>query len=247
MQLLVDIGNSRIKWSTPDELRLGRCNHGACRDLMHILQTQWRDMPRPAQVWISNVASLDVCEQLSAWIRAVWELSPVMVKSVRSQLGVSNGYKDPAQLGVDRWFALLGAREMIKTACLVVDCGTATTIDSMDAQGRHLGGMILPGLRAMQEVLVRNTAIQFSGGDLDYSTFARDTGSAIASAAVLATSCLIKQAAIQLQAHVGSEVSCIVTGGAMADLIGLLELEVQHEPDLVLKGLALVAAQSTDP
>ena len=204
-------------------------------------------MPRPAQVWVSNVARLDVLERLSAWIRRVWELSPILVKSVPAQLGVTNGYEDPAQLGVDRWLAMLGARAIRATACLVVDCGTATTIDSMDAQGRHLGGMILPGLRAMQEVLVRNTAIQSSGKTLEYSTFAKDTNTAIASAAVLATACLITQTAMRLQAWVGSEVGCILTGGAAAELNGLLELEVLHEPNLVLNGLALVAAQSTDP
>ena len=247
MDLLVDIGNSRIKWSTPDELQHGRSRVGVCQDLPRILQKQWRDMQRPDRVWISSVANLDVTEQLCVWLRQIWKLSPVLVRSLPAQLGVINGYKNPAQLGVDRWMAMLGARAITTAASLVVDCGTATTIDSLDEQGHHLGGMILPGMQAMQETLLRDTAIQTSGSSLEYSSFSRDTASAIASAAVLATCCLIKQTAIQLQDRVKSEVCCILTGGAAAELNGSLELEVHHEPHLVLNGLALVAAQSTYP
>ena len=204
-------------------------------------------MQRPTQIWVSSVAKAGVVERLSAWVREVWRLSPNLVQSVPTRLGVVNGYHDPAQLGVDRWLALLGARAISTTANLVVDCGTATTIDSMDARGRHLGGLILPGVRAMQEVLVKNTAIRLSSQAAEYSLFAKDTPSAISSAALAATSCLIKQTALRLQAQAGSEVNCIMTGGAAAALNGLLELEVRHEPNLVLNGLALVAAQVTDP
>jgi type III pantothenate kinase len=247
MLLLVDIGNSRIKWSTPEELRQGRSNGGACQDLKGILQSQWGDMPRPAQVWVSNVARIEVIEQLSDWVKRVWGLAPVLMKSVQSQLGVINGYLNPAQLGVDRWLAMLGARAISSRAALVVDCGTATTIDSLDPQGRHMGGMILPGVRAMTEALLCNTAIQTSGDAVEYSTFAKDTNSAVLSAATLATCCLIERAARRLQSRVGSEVSCLVTGGAAAQLNGVLELDFQYEPNLVLNGLALVAVQSTDP
>ncbi|MGD8588210.1 MAG: type III pantothenate kinase [Chromatiales bacterium] len=247
MKLLVDIGNSRIKWSTPDDLRLGHSEHGSCQDLLQTLQTRWNGMQRPVKVWVSSVAKGEVLEQLSGWISKAWGISPILVKAVSSQLDVINGYHEPDRLGVDRWLAMLGARAISTTANLVVDCGTATTIDSMDAQGRHLGGVILPGVRVMKEVLERNTAIQVSGQAMEYSIFARDTSSAIASAAVMATSCLIKDAAMRLQSRVGSEVSCLLTGGAARELNGLLELEVRHEPNLVLNGLALVAEQSTNP
>jgi type III pantothenate kinase len=247
MKLLVDIGNSRIKWSTQEALRQGHSDHGASQDLLRLLQRRWDGMQRPAEVWVASVAKGDRVEQLCAWVRQAWGLSPILVKTVPSQLDVVNGYREPAQLGVDRWLAMLGARAISKTANLVVDCGTATTIDSMDAQGHHLGGVILPGVRAMRQALESNTAIQVSGQPMEYSFFARDTASAIASAAVMATSCLVAQAAGRLQARVGSEINCILTGGAAAELNGLLEPRVRHEPNLVLNGLALVAAQSTDP
>jgi type III pantothenate kinase len=247
MQLLVDIGNSRIKWSTQEELRLGCSEHGASQDLLQIMQTRWSGLHRPVKVWVASVAKVDVVDRLCAWVREMWGLSPIRVQAVHSQLGVVNGYTDPVRLGVDRWLALLGARAISARANLVVDCGTATTVDTMDAQGRHLGGVILPGMRAMREVLVRNTAIRVSGEAVEYSLFAKDTPSAIASAAVIATSCLIRQAAKQLQDRTGSEVGCILTGGAAAELNGMLDLEVRREPNLVLNGLARVAEQSTDP
>jgi type III pantothenate kinase len=247
MNLLVDIGNSRIKWSTPNELRQGHSNHGASQDLLQILQSRWSGMQRPIKIWVSCVAKVDVLERLRAWVWEAWRLSPIVVKSVKAQLGVTNGYHEPAQLGVDRWLAMLGARAISTKPTLVVDCGTATTVDAMDAQGRHLGGLILPGVRAMREVLLNNTAIRVLDQTMDYSIFAKDTPSAIASAAVMATSCLIGQAGRRLQDRVGAEINCILTGGAAAELDGLLELTIRHEPNLVLNGLDLVARHSTDP
>jgi len=247
MQLLVDIGNSRIKWSTPQQLLNGQSRGGACQDLSRILQEQWSRMPRPVKVWLASVAKEEVTSRLVEWTAHHWKLSPVRVKSAPALLGVVNGYKDPAQLGVDRWLALLGARAVCPAPCLVVDCGTATTVDALDGQGRHLGGLILPGLRSMRETLAKHTAIQPFGTTREYEYFARDTAGGIASAAVLATSCVIGQSAMRLRSRMGSEVGCLLTGGAAAELNGSLELDVRHEPNLVLNGLALVAAQSTDP
>ena len=246
MDLLVDIGNSRIKWGTPEDLRQGRIATGACTDLLSILAGAWSLMERPAKVWISNVAKEDVINTLTVWIKGTWHLLPVRVKPCPHQLGVINGYKDPSQLGVDRWMALIGTRTITRQACVVVDCGTATTIDSIDAEGRHLGGVILPGMQLMQDALLRNTAIPHYAATVAYGPFAQDTASGIASAAVIATACLINKVAESLRQRIEGELACVATGGAAEALAGLLELDVRHEPNLVLKGLAQVAEQATD-
>lgn len=246
MDLLVDIGNSRIKWGTPEDLRQGRIANGSCIDLLGLLAGEWNALERPAKVWVSSVAKEDVVKIFTDWIKGAWNLLPIQVKSYSYQLGVTNGYKKPSQLGVDRWMALLGARAVTHQASIVVDCGTATTIDSIDAAGRHLGGVILPGIQLMRVALLKNTAIPRFAEPAEYSPFAQDTASGIESAAVIATVCLVNSVAKNLRERIAGEVACVLTGGAAEALAGLLELAVYHEPNLVLKGLAQVAAQTTD-
>lgn len=246
MDLFVDLGNSRIKWGTLDDLRQDRIASGSCANLSRLLTDEWSAMQRPAKVWISSVAKKAVVTTLTDWIKGVWKLLPVQVKTSPHQSGVINGYENPAQLGVDRWMALIATRAVTTQACIVVDCGTATTIDSIDAEGRHLGGVILPGIQMMRGALLRNTAIPYYEESVEYTPFATDTASGIVSAAVIATVCLINNVAKRCRERLGEEVACVLTGGAAEELNGLLEFDVRHEPNLVLKGLAQVAGQTTD-
>ncbi len=244
MELLVDIGNSRIKWSNRERLIKGDVSIADCSDLASVLEHQWRRIERPASIWVSSVAAEHRVTQLSNWAMEAWSLTPIIVKTRSEQLGVVNGYDDPSQLGVDRWMTLIGARDLINRTLIIVDCGTATTIDALDQSGQHMGGIILPGLGMMRDSLLDGTAISKSGRASKPGHFAKDTASGINSGRVLATTCLIERVARSLRDRVGGEIGCVLTGGSAEEIKDVLKLNFYHEPNLVLLGLAMVARAS---
>ena len=130
MILAVDAGNSRVKWALHDGrsfVREGRVTHAD----LDALDAQWASLPAPSSVVIANVAEDQIGQRVRTFC-ARWRTAPRWATSVRSQAGVSNCYDEPSQLGVDRWAALIGARKFCSDACVVVNAGTATTIDALD-------------------------------------------------------------------------------------------------------------------
>lgn len=246
MELLVDIGNSRIKWSDPDRLVLGDVSAGSCDDLLGLLNREWSSLERPSSVWVSSVLDHESTNTLTSWSWDTWKIRPFYVKSESRQQDVVNGYRNPAQLGVDRWMALIAARALSKRPLIVVDSGTATTIDALDSDGQHLGGVILPGLEMMREGLLGKTAIPAFDQASNQSCFALDTASGIQSGSILATRCLIESLAENLHKRVNEEVVCLLTGGGAGNLRKSLEIRVHHEPNLVLQGVALLAREAAD-
>jgi type III pantothenate kinase len=137
-----------------------------------------------------------------------WPAEWLEVASEASRCGVSNGYKNPGQLGVDRWCALLGARALTTSPCVVVMAGTATTIDSLDANGRFLGGFILPGGELMRRALAKDTAgLPFANGA--YAAFPQCTDDAIVAGSIEAQVGAIERAIHRL----GDEAQCLISGG----------------------------------
>lgn len=171
---------------------------------------------------------------------------PVYVKSRHEQLGLINGYRKAEQLGVDRWMAMLAARALFQRALIVVDCGTATTIDVVDDTGLHYGGVILPGLQMMQESLLGNTAIPNYVNEVHKVRFATDTVSGMRSGAVIATAGAVEKTVTSMRDQVNGEVDCLVTGGSAEEVIGVMDISVRHEPHLVLKGLEQIARQAVE-
>ena len=243
MGLLVDIGNSRIKWCLRSRLSHGETYSAHCDDF-EALQKQWAGMRKVESVWISSVAAAGLLARINSWVEREWKLTPNLATTRAEQLGVVNGYHQPAQLGVDRWMALIAARDLSNRALIVVDCGTATTIDAMDRDGRHLGGLILPGLRMMRESLLSNTAIKAPDTASVITSFAADTVSGIDSARLLSTLCLIRNAADALRESVADDIDCVLTGGEAGQIKDRLHMNSYHEPNLVLKGLSLLAGAS---
>ena len=244
MVLLVDIGNSRIKWSDEERLQKGDVSVNDGTDLQNMLEFEWGQIPRPDAVWVSSVVSDRLVSRLSDWTWDAWKLTPSRAKTRSRQLGVVNGYDRPEQLGIDRWLTLIGARDRFDQPLVIVDCGTATTIDALQQDGLHLGGLILPGLQMMRTSLLGNTAIPETGTSSEISCLARDTAAGIDSARVLSTTCLIERVADSFQERIAQEVACVLTGGSAEEIKGTLRMNTYHEPNLVLQGLALVAGVS---
>jgi len=147
--------------------------------------------------------------------------------------GVRNGYDRPQQLGADRWAALIGARALHAGPAVVVMAGTATTIDALDGAGQFRGGLILPGLSLMREALARNTAdLPHAAGR--YRTAPTNTDDAIVSGAIHATLGAIER----MQATLGKDALCLLSGGSAAELAPHLMPAHRLIGNLVLEGLA---------
>ena len=151
--------------------------------------------------------------------------------------GVTNTYRDPAALGADRFVALIGARARVRRPALVVDAGTAMTVDALAADGRFLGGMIVPGYRLMIEALARGT-VELPRADGRYAEFARQTDDAIVSGALNALAGAVERALRALREQAGEEPSLLLTGGDLSRLAPLLAVRSPMlAPQLVLEGL----------
>jgi type III pantothenate kinase len=234
--LLIDAGNSRTKWAELDHGRwtgTGVSDHAGLAAALAGLST-------PNRVVISNVAGHDVAQVLQQAC-ADWGVTPELIRSPARQCGVSNGYAEPERLGSDRWAALVAAWHIERRACLVVNCGTATTVDALSEQGEFLGGLILPGIALMQHSLLTGTA-QLRAGNGAVSDFPRTTADAIISGAIAATVGAILH---QYTLLARPDAPCLLSGGA-ADLIDpyLEELPLAHLDHLVLHGLQLIAEES---
>lgn len=242
MLLLIDAGNTRVKWALAHEdaevaawQASGALFHAELDALAAILAQH-----HPRRAWVSNVAGATIRSQLDVCLRA-GGLPIEAVHWFRSQAecaGVTNGYRDPSQLGCDRFASLLGARALFhEQALLVITAGTATTIDALDASGRFLGGMILPGLATMAQSLALSTAqLPHVEARSSVSCFADNTLDAIVSGCVQAQLGAIMQARAQLP-----EAGCVLSGGAAHYLLPYLPAPVQQVEQLVLRGLHVAA------
>jgi len=245
MMLLLDIGNTRVKWGRllDENLSIGMpaVHHG--QPLHTVWSMLWAALPLPRRVVVANVAGAGVAASLAAWCQAHWGVAPEFVASTATACGVSNGYHEPAQLGVDRWLALIGARHVpelaVRPLC-VVGCGTALTVDVVDAGGRHLGGWIAPGLTLMHRQLEGGTAVLAGGIGVGHGGqyFGQQTVDAVTGGVQHAAAGLVLQAVSLAQRLLGVAPACVLTGGDAATLLPLLSPVARNVPDLVLHGLA---------
>lgn len=234
MRLLVDAGNTRIKWALTrgDEwLRSGALPTARAAEL----SAQFAEVPSVREAWVSNVAGEAVAQALREAVAAdAWHF----VAACERQCGVRNGYEQPTQLGSDRWAALVAVWHLVGARCLVVSCGTATTVDALSDEGEFLGGLILPGIELMQRSLCGATA-QLELGQGSYAAFPRNTADAMFSGAVQAVC-----GAIERQHGLLGDAPVVLSGGAAESLRGRLNLPLRLEDDLVLQGLWLIAGEA---
>ena len=236
--LLVDAGNTRVKWALADTAAApGQwLAHGAVLHAdMATLGAAWRALDARCAL-VSNVAGAALRDQLTALLAPL----PITWFASRPMLaGVTNGYRDPSQLGCDRFAAAIGAQARDPGKKLVVaTCGTATTIDAIDADGVFIGGMIAPGLALMAGALAKNTAQlpQAQPGAARPPAFADNTMDAIVSGCINAQAGAIERA---VAAH-GADL-CIVSGGAATYIAPALSISHTVRENLVLTGLHAAA------
>ncbi len=243
--LLVDIGNSRIKWASFEDGRLGTA---AAAEVGAWTEADWRaelERTGATRVVAAAVGAAAAREALVAASRHVIGRAPEFAVSTAEAAGVRNGYSNPAQLGVDRWLAVIGAFHRHRSTCCVVDAGTALTVDAVDGTGAHSGGFIVPGPRLMVESLLTRTSDLADRWTWDRApdpaTFPTSTRDAIEHGCLIALAGLIDVASKNLAARTAQVPRLIVTGGAADLLLPWLRQPAELVPDLVLQGLARIA------
>jgi type III pantothenate kinase len=249
MMLLVDLGNSRVKWAELEDDRLGPQRAAAYHDWS---SAAWRrelfGSARPARVVACSVASEAVRAQVDAAAFAATGRNVEWIFSTAAAAGVTNGYRNPAQLGVDRWVAVIGAYRTWSADCCVIDVGTAMTVDVVTAAGRHRGGLIVPGPTLMIEALHAQTsdlaARSAASADPARSAFADQTRDAIENGCELALAALAERACRAFELEVGVQPRLVFTGGAAARVRSWVTLPSDDVPDLVLRGLSIIATSS---
>ena len=256
MLLLIDAGNTRVKWAllaaatyaggSCDPALLGKWEDSGVveRDALGQLVELWRGR-QVARVLLSNVAGENMRSQLDQVLLRTFGARPIAIEWFRSApelAGVRNGYRNPLQLGADRFASAIGAHALYPGEALVVaTCGTATTVDAITPDGLFLGGMILPGLGLMASSLAKSTAqLPQVGSRVEIVTpFADNTADAIVSGCVAAQTGAIAQAMAAHGERYG-RVRCILSGGAGRMLAPHLSHPSVEIDNLVLMGLQAV-------
>ena len=241
----MDVGNSRIKWGVLENGNIRRTGHIAQDGIgKRGLQALTTKLPRRIDdVFVSNVAGNTFATRLSGVIGMHCECDVRFARSARRGWGVTNSYAQPRRMGVDRWVAMVGAWAEVQGSCLVVDCGTAVTIDALDDDGQHLGGQIIPGVGTMANALAAATSDipsvrpAPSRGGADLGMFGRNTAAAVREGAQNAVSGAVDRAIRTLQSNAYEPV-VVLTGGDSSRILNALCEPPLHRPHLVLQGLA---------
>jgi type III pantothenate kinase len=253
--LLVDIGNTRIKWAW---WRGGRV--GVMRAAIHAGWPAARYARRvfdgrrvqAAEIVVASVAGADVDRLFASAARRAAGVEPRFLASSRRAAGVTTRYREPWRLGVDRFVAAIGARHLVGNRCAcVVNAGTTVTIDFLDARGVHLGGVILPGPEMMVASLKRSTAgiaprarargSRGAAASRGGSPFARSTQEAIWQGALHAVAATVERTCVEAGERLGAAPVVLLTGGGAQRLEPLVRVPHRSIENLVLRGIAVHA------
>lgn len=240
MILAVDAGNTRIKWGWHDGKRWRQRASAAVSEFAVRQENPFARHAMPgriaSRVVVSNVAGEAVKRQIAAWTEALG-MRAEWVRAEARRCGVRNLYETPGQLGPDRWAALIGARALHPGACLVVCAGTATTADLLNERGEFFGGVIFPGLDLMRLSLNERTGeLPLGAGTL--RAMPRNTLDAIETGCHHAQAGAIERLRRELPAHA----ACLISGGGGKSLAAALPFPARYVDNLVLEGLARIAA-----
>ena len=243
MNLLVDIGNSRVKWAYSDGAQLhefGAHEHRGAGDFAYIAHSG-ADAPTRV-VAVSTVPML--ASAFTQALRARWGVDVEWIAAQAAGFGIVNRYTEPARLGADRWALLVGARRHVAGAVCAIDCGTALTFNVLDADGHFLGGAIMPGLSSQLACLQARTAGVQVGAGRAHDVLARNTEDAVAAGIAVGSAGAVARIVGDYRARVDTALRVLVTGGDAARLQDHLDIEAESVPDLVLRGLAYIAANA---
>lgn len=245
--LLIDLGNTRIKWKLADDDALHASEPGA--EICELLLVFKKRYPELGAISVVSVKDRSVNAQIADVVRGYWGIEPYMASVSSASCGLQCGYEDPGLLGVDRWLAAIGAYHLAgRQAVCVVDIGSATTVDVVTADGLHRGGFIIPGLHLSVRSLLSGTSlVKIDSDDFMAAGLAlgRDTQRAVLNGAVLAQVAFIEAVVSRLsEGQESSLLQLYVTGGGAPLIKSHLSVSYCFIEDLVLRGLLMVSHEA---
>jgi type III pantothenate kinase len=230
VNLLLDLGNSRLKWATSEKQGQTLAHSDITAEMLRHL---WCDL-RPEKIGISSVGKVELLNLITNVARELWRDIPIHFATSEAEFfGVKNGYSQPEKLGVDRWLALIAARQKTDSPICVVDCGTAVTVDVLNEKGEHQGGLICAGLTLMKNALASNTA------DLPFANSTQKIGLAIKTEAAIFNGTLFSACGLieKVMQQLPQNTELFLTGGDAEIIATELNVTFTLEPNLVLEGL----------
>lgn len=243
MKVLIDIGNTRLKravWDGHSVHDFRAVAHGGGSSAIDF-DALWKGIENIESAWIASVAPPELDTAVADSLRERFGRAVHFVRSQVHACGVTSAYAHPEDLGVDRFLSLIAVHALEKRPSVVVSCGTALTLDALMANGTHMGGLIVPGLRLMQESLRTGTArlgeVQSAGA----VEMADNTGDAIESGIQLATVAVIERFVGTATGRLGVAPLVILSGGDALRVGAALTISHRIEAEIVLRGLAQFA------
>jgi type III pantothenate kinase len=247
MKLLVDFGNTRLKWATlaGAQMRLGGVFAHLDKPAGPQLRVEWGELARVDAVLVASVVASAREDELAAFVRERFGARATFLRSPAAALGVRNAYAEPERLGIDRFLALAALHAQQPGAHVLASAGTALTIDALDAGGIHRGGVIVPGPTLMRAAVLGGTA-RVASADGVGRPLPNNTADALVTGALYACAGAIDRFRAAAAHASGMPQVLTLTGGGADELAPLLP-DAQRAHDLVLRGLALWAEADTEP
>jgi type III pantothenate kinase len=246
--LALDVGNTRLKWAQYDSPVSGALllAQGAVflENIDRLAEGDWRNIAAPSKI-LGCIVAGDAIKRRVVEQLELWDVPPHWVISSPQEAGVTNGYDHPARLGADRWVAMIGARHRLLAQgatkpCIVVMVGTAVTVEAIDAQGKFLGGIILPGHGIMLRALESGTAgLHVPTGEV--CDFPTNTSDALTSGGTFAIAGAVQRMVDNVTRHCGQTPVCIMTGGAGWKMAPSMSVQVELVESLIFDGLLEIA------
>jgi type III pantothenate kinase len=247
--LAIDVGNTRLKWAlhaAPHRFA-PLLAQGAefLENIDRLADGAWAGLAAPSRMLGCAVAGDAVKRRVEEQME-LWDVSAHWVVASGQEAGVTNGYDYPSRLGADRWVAMIGAWHRSQALCpsrpvVVVMVGTAVTVDAVDARGKFLGGLILPGHGIMLRALESGTAgLHVPTGNV--CEFPTNTSDALTSGGTYAIAGAVERMVQHLRAHSGQEPCCIMTGGAGWKMAPSMSVPFELVDNLLFDGLLEMAS-----
>ena len=252
--LALDVGNTRLKWAQYDAPVVGAklLATGAVflENIDRLSEEDWRDLAEPSAI-LGCVVAGDAIKRRVADQMEIWDAPARWVISSHEEAGLTNGYDHPARLGPDRWVAMIGAHHRllargVRKPCLVVMVGTAVTVEAIDASGKFLGGIILPGHGIMLRALESGTAgLHVPTGEV--RDFPTNTSDALTSGGTFAIAGAVQRMVDNITRSCGEAPECIMTGGAGWKVAPSMTIEFELVENLIFDGLLEIASRRFKP
>lgn len=244
MILFIDAGNSMLKWKAYKNRDLYECDQLSINDEFSLQQLDqvWHKFEAVERVILANVRGDKFAGEIQDYARTRWQLDIEVLVVEQETAGLHNGYDKISQLGIDRWLAVVAAWNRYRSPLSVVDCGTAITVDLVDASGVYEGGYICPGLALMRNALTDGTRqIELEPQQKVSLRVGKNTAECVENGSHLAIIGMIEQVLKFRSKIFGDSHRVIVTGGNGKRIHELLSTETEYDAELVFYGMELMS------